>query len=125
MAKDKGAKMPKKVGGVKIPKGLRKAGAAAAELAQQPVVGEFVAAALTAAAASLMADTKAAKKVRDEGGEAASDTMKQASAVGAAVKKVLLEAARELLDSFEDAAPVKRLARSAPAKPKRKKKAKP
>ena len=124
MAKDKGLKLPKKVAGVKIPKSLRKAGAAAAELAQQPVVGEFVAAALTAAAASLIADTKTGRKVREEGADAASDTVKQASAVGGAVRKVLLEAARELLESFAEAQPEKTLARSAPEMPKRRKKIK-
>lgn len=122
MAKDKSKKLPKKVAGVKVPKALRKAGEAAAGLAQQPVVGEFVAAALTAAAASLMADTKTAKTVKREGADAASDTVKQASAIGSAVKKVLMEAARELLDSFEDKQPAKTLAKSAPAKSKRKKK---
>jgi hypothetical protein len=122
MAKEKGTKLPKKVAGVKIPKGLRKAGEAAVDLAQQPVVGEFVAAALTAAAASLMADSKAGKAVRHEAADAASDTLKQASAIGSAVKKVLLEAARELLDNFEQATPEKVLAKSLPAKPKRKKK---
>lgn len=123
MAKVKGSKIPKAVAGVKIPKGVRKAGKAAAELAQQPVVGEFVAAALTAAAASLMAQTKAGKAVRREASDSASETVKEASAIGAAVKKALLDAARELLDSIEDGASGELLARSgAKAKGKRKKK---
>lgn len=122
MAKDKGTKLPKKVAGVKIPKGLRKAGEAAVDLAQQPAVGEFVAAALTAAAASLMADSKAGKAVRREAADGASESLKEASAIGSAVKKVLLEAAREMLDSFENAAPEKILAEAAPTKSKQKKK---
>ena len=124
MAKDKGAKLPKRVAGVKIPKQLRKAGKAAMDLAQQPVVGEFVAAALTAAAASLMKDTKAGKAVRRETSDAAEEGAEQVSAIGGAVKKALLDAARELLDSMEDTAPEKMLARSEPGKASgRKKKA--
>ncbi|HEV2079246.1 MAG TPA: hypothetical protein VGR19_05040 [Allosphingosinicella sp.] len=124
MAKVKGPKIPKEVAGVKIPKGVRKAGKAAAELAQQPVVGEFVAAALTAAAASLMAQTKTGKAVRRQAADWASETVEEAPAIGAAVKRALLDAARELLDSLEDPEPGEPLAGSgAKAKGKRKKKA--
>jgi len=122
MAKLKGPKIPKEVAGVKIPKGLRKAGKAASEFAQQPAVGEFVAAALTAAAASLVAQSRAGKAVRREASDAASEGVKEASAVGAAVKRALLDAARELLDSMEDAAPANLLGQSGgKAKGKRKK----
>lgn len=119
MVKNKGKKLPKKVAGVKIPKGLRKAGEAAKDLAQQPVISELVAAALTAAAASL-SETKTAKAARRETADAASDTMKEVSAIGSAVKRVLLDAARELLDSIDDAVETgeKTLARSEPAKSK-------
>ena len=124
MAKTKGPKIPKEVAGVKIPKGVRKAGKAAAELAQQPIVGEFVAAALTAAAASLVAQSKAGKAVRSEAADSASETVKEASAIGAAVKRALLDAARELLDSMDDAASGELLGGSGgKAKGKRKKKA--
>jgi hypothetical protein len=123
MAKAKGTKLPKEVAGVKIPKKLRKAGSAAMDLAQQPIVGELVAAALTAAAASLMKDTKAGKTVRREAADATSETIREASAIGTAVKQVLLDAARELLDSFQDVRPEKVLAKSGPKKPGRKKKA--
>jgi erythromycin esterase-like protein len=123
MAKARGTKLPKEVAGVKIPKKLRKAGSAAMDLAQQPIVGELVAAALTAAAASLMKDTKAGKAVRREASDAASETVREASAIGTAVKQVLLDAAREMLDSFEDAKPEKVLAKSRPRKPGRGKKA--
>ncbi len=122
MAKLKGAKIPKEVAGVKIPKGLRKAGKAASEFAQQPAVGEFVAAALTAAAASLVAQSKAGKAVRRETADAASEGVKEASAIGAAVKRALLDAARELLDSMEDSAPSDLLSGSR-GKGRRKKKA--
>jgi hypothetical protein len=123
MAKARGTKLPKEVAGVKIPKKLRKAGSAAMDLAQQPIVGDLVAAALTAAAASLMKDTKAGKAVRREASDAASGTVREASAIGTAVKQVLLDAAREMLDSFEDAKPEKVLAKSRPRKPGRGKKA--
>ncbi|HEX8214378.1 MAG TPA: hypothetical protein VF582_02785 [Allosphingosinicella sp.] len=123
MAKAKGTKLPRQVAGVKIPKKLRKAGSAAMDLAQQPIVGEFVAAALTAAAASLMKDSKGGRTVRREAADATSDTIREASAIGAAVKQVLLDAARELLDSFEDSRPEKVLAKSGPKKAGRKKKA--
>ena len=122
MAKLKGAKLPRKVAGVKIPKKLRKAGSAAMDLAQQPIVGELVAAALTAAAASLMKETKAGKAARREAAEATSETVREASAVGTAVKQVLLEAARELLAGFAEAKPEKVLAKSGPKKPGRRKK---
>ena len=123
MAKASGTKLPKEVAGVKIPKKLRKAGSAAMDLAQQPIVGELVAAALTAAAASLMKDTKAGKAVRREAADATSGTIREASAIGTAVKQVLLDAARELLDSFGDVKPEKVLAKSGPKKAGRRKKA--
>jgi len=122
MVKARGTKLPKEVAGVKIPKKLRKAGSAAMDLAQQPIVGELVAAALTAAAASLMKDTKAGRAVRREAADATSEGIKEASAIGTAVKQVLLDAARELLDSFENAQPERVLAKSGPKKGARKKK---
>ena len=58
MAKDKKdkakkVKVPKEVGGVKVPKKLRKLGDQAVKLAKEPVVAEVVAGALLAAAAAL------------------------------------------------------------------------
>lgn len=119
MAKDKKGKSDKAVAGVKIPKSVREAGAAAKEFAQQPVVSDLVVAALTAAATSL-AQTQAAKAAGDATADAASETVEHASAIGAAVKRVLLDAARELLDNLDDAVESgeKTLARSAPDKPK-------
>jgi len=114
MGKNKGSKIPKDVGGIKIPKKLRKTGGAALKLAQQPAVGEFVAAALTAAATSLMAETKAGKVVRRGTADAAAEGSREVTAIGGAVKRALLQAARELLDKLDDAAPEKVLARSEP-----------
>lgn len=51
--KDKKAKLPKKVGGVKLPKQLRKSAKTALEIAQNPIAREVVSAALVAGAAAL------------------------------------------------------------------------
>jgi hypothetical protein len=51
--KDKTPKLPKKVGGVKLPKQLRKSAGAMAELAQNPVAREVVSAALVAGVTAL------------------------------------------------------------------------
>ena len=101
MAKEKKNKIPKKISGVKIPKELRKAGEAAAEWARGPVISEIAAAAMMAAAASL-ADGKRRRAVSREAGEAADATVKEVTAVGSAVKKVLIDAARTLLDNYEN-----------------------
>jgi hypothetical protein len=101
MAKGKANK-----GGGDAPAGggrLRQAGDAARELMQQPVVSELVAAALTAAAASL-ANPRVRSEARDEAAELASDT----AAIGASVKRALLDAARSLLDRLDDSVPSER-----------------
>lgn len=51
--KDKTPKLPKKVGGVKVPKQLRKSAKAAIEIAQNPLAREIVSAAVVAGAAAL------------------------------------------------------------------------
>lgn len=51
--KDKAPKLPKKVGGVKVPKQLRKTAKAAIEIAQNPLAREIVSAAVVAGAAAL------------------------------------------------------------------------
>ncbi len=51
--KDKSPKLPKKVGGVKVPKQLRKTAKDALEIAQNPVARELISAALVAGAAAL------------------------------------------------------------------------
>ena len=51
--KDKAPKLPKKVGGVKVPKQLRKTARSALEIAQNPLAREIVSAALTAGAVAL------------------------------------------------------------------------
>src|SRR5207244_3777188 len=51
--KEKAARLPKKVGGVKLPKQLRKSAGIMAELAQSPIAREVVSAALVAGAGAL------------------------------------------------------------------------
>ncbi|WP_442678565.1 hypothetical protein ACSBM8_13695 [Sphingomonas sp. ASY06-1R] len=51
--KGKAARLPKKVGGVKLPKQLRKSAGVVAELAQNPIAREVVSAALVAGAGAL------------------------------------------------------------------------
>jgi len=51
--KDKAPKLPKKVGGVKVPKQLRKTAKSALEIAQNPIARELVSAAVVAGAAAL------------------------------------------------------------------------
>ena len=103
MAKDKKAKaekLPKKIAGVKVPKELRKAGSVARDLAQSPIVGEAVSAALLAAAASLTS-AKVRSKAKAGAADLASGTAYEAGAIGQTVKKALIDAARQLLDDFE------------------------
>ena len=52
--KDKAPKVPKKVGGVKVPKNVRKSAKSALKLAQNPVAREVLSAALVAGAAALV-----------------------------------------------------------------------
>ena len=92
---------------------LKKAGKAAKELMQQPIVTELVAAALTAAAASL-----ANKKTRAAATREVGEATEEVAAIGASVKRALLDAARSLLDSLDEKPPAeKTLARIEPAAP--------
>jgi len=61
MAKKDKSKLPKKVGGVKLPKDLRRTATSAFKLAQNPIAREVMSAALVAGAAAL-----AKRKVKDE-----------------------------------------------------------
>ncbi len=59
MAKKDKPKLPKKVGGVKVPKQLRKSAQSALEIAQNPIARELVSAAVVAGAAALAKRTVA------------------------------------------------------------------
>ena len=95
MAKDKGGKLkvPKKVAGVKLPKKLRKAGKKALKVAEQPVVGEAVAAALLAAAAALR-EGKGGRSGAEIAGE-------EAVKFGEALRAYAIDVARRTLDAWE------------------------
>jgi hypothetical protein len=104
MAKDgkKKAKIPKQVAGIKVPKKLRKAGNKAVKLAQDPIVGEVVAAALLSAAAALREGTGP----KDAPGAAAKESVEgarqQAGALGDSLKSLALDLARRTLEGIED-----------------------
>jgi hypothetical protein len=103
--KERRPKVPKEVGGVKVPKGIRKAGKAALKLAEQPVVSEAVAAALLAAAAALRdppAAKKAAKATGDGAADAGAAAGRQASILGDALKAVAIDVARRTVAAWEE-----------------------
>lgn len=75
--KSQKTRIPKKVGGVKIPKEVRKAGDKALKLAaEHPVISDIVAAGLLAAAAALTGD----RKLRETALELGEETKEMASA---------------------------------------------
>ena len=75
MAKDKAAKIPKKIGGLKVPKDLRKSGGKLLRAASSPVGRELIALGLgLAASAAAAAVEKDRLKRRD--GSAAADPAK-------------------------------------------------
>jgi hypothetical protein len=113
MAKDKdkkkgkngGGKIPKRVAGVKVPKGVRKAGKSALKLAERPVVAEAVAAALLAAAAALRDGGGAKKATKGAGGsagEAAGAAGKQVSLLGDALRSIAIDVARRTVEAWEE-----------------------
>lgn len=100
MAKTK--KLPKRIGGVKIPKKLRKRGAPIYELISQPMVrtvaANMIAAGLLAAADALARSKpaqKAAKKAKRATQEAGEATAQTAPKAGIDVGNVLAFAARQ------------------------------
>jgi hypothetical protein len=107
MAKDekKKGKLPKEVGGIKVPKKLRKAGNKAMKLAKDPVVSEVVAAALLSAAAALREtkDPNVVPAAADAAGDAAEGVKRQASKLSDSLKVLAIDLARRALDSMEKA----------------------
>jgi hypothetical protein len=97
--KDK-IKIPKRIGGVKVAKAVRKAGNSALKFAEQPAVSETVAAALLAAAAALRdppATKRAAAAAADSAGEAGQDAIR----LGDSLRKMAIDMARRTLDAWE------------------------
>ena len=77
--KDKTPKLPKKVGGMKVPKQLRKTAKEALEIAQNPVARELVSAALVAGAAALT------KRKVDKPASAAADAPGEQTDIGSLI----------------------------------------
>ena len=98
-------KVPKEVGGVKVPKKLRKLGNKAVKAAKNPVVSEVVAGAMLAAAAALREgkDPKTAgAQVKRAGREGADEVRKQAGRLSDSLKALAIDLARRTLDGIEE-----------------------
>ncbi|HEY0113548.1 MAG TPA: hypothetical protein VGB59_10415 [Allosphingosinicella sp.] len=95
-------KVPKKVAGVKVEKGFRKAGNKALKLASQPVVSEAVAAAMLAAAAALR-DPPATKRAAGAAADAASEAGQEALRLSDTLRTMAIDIARRTLDAWEKA----------------------
>lgn len=99
------AKLPKEVGGVKLPKKLRKVGKKALKLAKEPVVGETVAAALLAAAAALREGPAVKRSARAAGAAAvggAEEAGREANRMADALRAFAIDMARRTLDSWDE-----------------------
>lgn len=100
-------KVPKEIGGAKVPKGLRKAGNKALKLAGEPIVGEAVAAALLTAAAALRetpAAQSGARAASDAAAEGAEEVAREAGKLGESLRNFALNLARMTLDAWEEKA---------------------
>jgi hypothetical protein len=97
--KDK-VKIPKRIAGVKVAKAVRKAGKSALRLAEQPAVGETVAAALLAAAAALR-DPPATKRGASAAADGAGEAGQGAIRLGDSLRKLAIDMARRTLDAWE------------------------
>lgn len=103
--KDK-VKVPKRVGGIKIPKAVREAGKSALKLAETPAVSETVAAALLAAAAALR-DPPATKRAAGAAADAAGEAGQDAIRLGDSLRKMAIDMARRTLDAWESSEPAR------------------
>ncbi|HEX8401837.1 MAG TPA: hypothetical protein VF628_09060 [Allosphingosinicella sp.] len=97
MAKAKSAKLPKKIGGVKLPKELRKGGGSLVALLNQPLAREIAIAAALAALGARKDVRRAAKRARDEAGVAGVRAAGKVDWVGPAVAAAAAEIGRRLL----------------------------
>jgi hypothetical protein len=101
--KDK-IKVPKRIGGVKVSKAVRKAGKAVLKVAEQPAVSETVAAALLTAAAALR-DPPATRRAAGAAAGAAGEAGQDAIRLGDSLRKLAIDMARRTLDAWESADP--------------------
>jgi hypothetical protein len=99
-------KVPKRIGGVKLPKSVREAGKSALKLAERPAVSETVAAALLAAAAALR-DPPAAKRAAGAAADAAGEAGQDAIRLGDSLRKMAIDMARRTLDAWESSEPAR------------------
>jgi urease accessory protein UreF len=99
--KDK-AKIPKRIGGVKVPKAVRQAGKIALKLAETPAVSETVAAALLAAAAALR-DPPATKRAAAAAAGTAGEAGQEAIRLGDSLRRMAIDMARRTIDAWEAA----------------------
>ena len=115
MAKDGKLKVPKRVGGVKVPKKVRKTANKALKLAENPLAIELAAAAMAAAAASMKSRGGGkAKSANDE--DQLEQVREQAGRLRDLIVAAALDGARRLMDGVEVQPPEE----GAPApKPKR------
>ncbi len=100
-SKDK-VKLPKRIGGMKVPKAVRQAGKSALKLAEQPAVSEAVAAALLAAAAALR-DPPATRRAAGAAAGAAGEAGQEAIKLGDSLRRMAIDMARRTLDAWETA----------------------
>ena len=98
-SKGKSAKMPKKIGGTKVPKEVRSAGDMLASLVTSPMARELVADALIAVAGVLAGNKKTHDAVAGAGAEAASGAKDIGQTATGAVAEVVAGAARRILPS--------------------------
>jgi hypothetical protein len=113
--KDKQAKtpkLPKRIGGVKVPKELRKAGGGAARLLDHPIVGELVTAALMAAAVALSENKEARHAVGEGASDAARKTARSASKAKLVLKAAAGAVGKGILDEIKSGGGVKRGSRT-------------
>jgi hypothetical protein len=110
--------IPKKVAGVKVPKGVRKQADKALEYAESGAVRDVVGAALVAAATALAANQDVRRAVKEKVKEvgtglqgagrnatsAASDFASESAAAAESFKTFAIGAARRLLDAWENPA---------------------
>jgi hypothetical protein len=102
MAKHKTGKLPRKIGGVKVPKKLRKGGGSLLALVNQPVAREIALAALLAALSARKEVRKGARALGSEAAQAGEQAGAKVDWVGPALAAAATEVGRRLLGAYHD-----------------------
>ena len=97
----KAFKLPKKIGGVKVPKHLRKSSKSLAGFLESPLGREVIAAALTAMAGVLASNRQAREAVADTGRDVGHAGSKAAGAVGTVARTVAEAAIGAVADAVQ------------------------